>query len=66
MCTILYYLQYETLVFYLPRGSEIEEKSMPKRLKDKIGFQGTKNNEKVSSIGPSLAENRAKLHQHLS
>ena len=34
-------------------GSKIDEKSMPKRLQDKIGFQDTKNHEKVSNIGPS-------------
>ena len=53
MCTKLYYLQYETIVFALPGGFEIEEKSMPKRLQDKIGFQEAKNNEKVPNIGPS-------------
>ena len=53
MCTKPYYLQYEAMVFDLPRGSEIEEKSMPKRLQDKSGFQEAKNNEKVSNIGPS-------------
>ena len=53
MCTKLYYLQYETMVFDLPRGSEIEEKSMPKRLQVKSGFQKAKNHEKVSNIGPS-------------
>ena len=53
MCTKLYYLQYETMVFNLPRGSKIEEKSMPKRLQDKIGFQEAKNHEKVSNIGSS-------------
>ena len=53
MCTKLYYLQYETMVFDLPRGSEIEEKSMPKRLQDKSGFQEATNHEKVSNIGPS-------------
>ena len=53
MCTKLYYLQYETMVFDLPRGSEIEEKSMPKRLQDKSGFHEAKNHENVSNIGPS-------------
>ena len=53
MCAILYDLQYETLVFDLPRGSEIEEKSMPKRLQDKSGFHEAKNHEKVSNIGSS-------------
>ena len=53
MCTKLYYLQYETIVFGLPGRSEIEEKSMPKRLQDKIGFQEAKKREKVSNIGPS-------------
>ena len=53
MCTKLYYLQYETMVFNLPRGSKSEEKSMPKRLQDKIGFQEAKNHEKVSNIGSS-------------
>ena len=33
--------------------SKIDEKSMPKRLQDKIGFQGSKKHEKVSNIGPS-------------
>ena len=53
MCTKLCYLQYERMVFNLPRGSKIEEKSMPKRLQDKIGFQEAKNHEKVSNIGSS-------------
>ena len=53
MCTKLYYLQYETMVFNLPRGSKIEEKSMPKRLQDKIGFLEAQNHAKVSNIGPS-------------
>ena len=52
-CTKPCYLQYETMVFDLPRGSKIEEKSMPKRLQDKNGFQEAKNHEKVSNIGPS-------------
>ena len=30
MCTKLYYLQYGTMVFAIPGGFEIEEKSMPK------------------------------------
>ena len=34
-------------------GSKIDEKSMPKRLQDKIDFQETKKHEKVSNIGPS-------------
>ena len=34
MCTKLYYLQYEAMVFDLPMGSEIEQKAMPKRLED--------------------------------
>ena len=33
--------------------SKIDEKSMPKRLQDKIGFQDTKNHEKVSNINQS-------------
>ena len=33
--------------------SKIDEKSKPKRLQDKNGFQEAKNNEKVSNIGPS-------------
>ena len=33
--------------------SKIDEKSMPKRLQDKIGFQEAKKHEKVSNIGPS-------------
>ena len=41
------------MVFDLPRGSEIEEKSMPTRLQDKSGFHAAKNHEKVSNIGPS-------------
>ena len=53
MCTKLYYLQYETMVFNLPRGSKFQEKSMPKRLQDKIGSQEAKNHEKVSNIGSS-------------
>ena len=53
MCTKLYYLQYETMVFNLPRGSKIEEKATPKRLQDKIDFQEAKNHEKVSNIGSS-------------
>ena len=39
MCTKLYYLQYETMVFNLPMVSKVEEKSMSKRLQDKIGLQ---------------------------
>ena len=61
MCTILYYLQYETLVFYLPRWSEIEEKTMPKRLQDKNGSQEAKNNEKVSNIGSSWSPRSSQL-----
>ena len=53
MCTKLYYLQYETMVIHLPRGSKFEGKSMPKRLQDKIGFQEAKNHDKVSNIGSS-------------
>ena len=53
MCTKLYYLQYETLIFDLPRESQIEEKSMPQSLQAKSGFQEAKNHEKVSNIGPS-------------
>ena len=34
-------------------GSKIDEKSMPKRLQDKIGFQEAKKHEQVSNIGPS-------------
>ena len=33
--------------------SKIDEKSMPKRLQAKIGFQDAKKHEKVSNIGPS-------------
>ena len=54
-CTKLYYLQYETMFFYRPRGSEIEEKSMPQRLQAQSAFQEAKNHEKVSNIGPSWA-----------
>ena len=61
MCTKLYYLQYETMVFNLPRGSKIEEKSMPKRLQDKIGFQEAKYHEKVSNIGPSWSPRSSQL-----
>ena len=53
MCTKLYFSEYETMVFDRPRGSEIEDKSMPKRLQAKSGFQEAKNHEKVSNIGPS-------------
>ena len=53
MCTKPYYLQYETIVFDLPEGSEIEEKSMPKRLQDKFGFQDGKRHEKVPNIALS-------------
>ena len=53
MCTTIYCLQYETMVFDLPRGSEIEDKSMPTRLQDKSGFHAAKNHEKVSNISPS-------------
>ena len=38
------------MVFALPRGSEIEEKSMPKRLQDKI-----------SNIGPSWSPRSSQL-----
>ena len=41
------------MAFDLPRGSKIEEKSMPKRLQDKIGFQEAKKHEKVFNISPS-------------
>ena len=34
-------------------GSKIDQKSMPKRLQDKTGFQEAKKYEKVSNIGPS-------------
>ena len=53
MCTKLFYLQYKTMVFNLPRGSKIEEKATPKRLQDKIDFQEAENHEKVSNIGSS-------------
>ena len=53
MCTKLYYLEYATMVFDLPRVSEIEEKSMSTRLQDKSGFHEANNHEKVSNIGPS-------------
>ena len=33
--------------------SKIDEKSMPKRVQDKIVFEEAKNHEKVSNIGPS-------------
>ena len=33
--------------------SQIEEKSMPKRLQDKSDFEDAKNHETVSNIGPS-------------
>ena len=33
--------------------SQIEEKSMPKRLQDRSGFEDAKNHEIVSNIGPS-------------
>ena len=61
MCTKLYYLQYETMVFNLPRGSKIEEKSTPKRLQDKIDFQEAKNHEKVSNIGSSWSPRSSQL-----
>ena len=56
MCTLLYYLQYETLVF-----SEIEEKTMPKRLQDKNGSQEAKNHEKVFNIGSSWSPRSSQL-----
>ena len=55
MCTKPYSFQYETMVFDLPRGSEVEEKTMPKRLQDKSNFQEARNHEKVANIGPSKA-----------
>ena len=61
MCTKLYYLQYETMVFDLPRGSEIEEKAIPKRLQDKIGFQEAKNHEKVSKLEPKIEPSCIKI-----
>ena len=47
LCTKRFYLQYETMVFNLPRGSEIEEKSMPKRLQDKSDFEDATKNTKM-------------------
>ena len=40
------------MIFALPRGPKIDEKSMPKRLQDKIRFQEAKKHEKVPNIGP--------------
>ena len=53
MCTKSYYLQYETTIFTRSRRQKIDEKSMSKRLLDKIRFQDAKDHEKVSNIGPS-------------
>ena len=61
MCTEPFHLQYETMVFNLPRGSKFKEKSMPKRLQDKIGFQEAKNHEKVSNIGSSWSPRSSQL-----
>ena len=59
-----YDLQYETMLFALPGGLEIDDKSIPKRLEDKIVFQEAKYIKKKS---PTLAQarlpNRSKLHQ---
>ena len=51
MCMKCIYLQYETMVFALPRGSKIEERSRPKRLQDESGVQAPKNHEKVANMG---------------
>ena len=56
-----YHLQYETIVFALPRGLEIDEKSMPKRLQDKIGFQEAKITKNVANIGPSWDPKSSKV-----
>ena len=43
--------------------SKIDEKSMPKRLQDKIGFQDVKKNtKKCPTFAKVGAQNRAKLH----
>ena len=49
------------MVFNLPRGSKIEEKSMPKRLQDKIGFQDAKSHEKISNISSSWSPRSSQL-----
>ena len=61
MCTKCYYLQYETIVFAIPRGLKIDEKSMPKRLQDKIGFQEAKNHAKVPNIRSSWSPRSSQL-----
>ena len=43
------------MVFDLPRGSEIEEKSMPKRLQDKNSFQEATKTRKSLQHRPKLA-----------
>ena len=58
MCTKLYYFQYETMVFNLPGGSEIEEKSMPKRLQERICFQAPKKSQKSVQHRPKLGPQR--------
>ena len=55
MCTKCCYLQYETMIFALPRGPKIDEKSMPKRLQDKIRFQeASKKSRKSAQHRPKL------------
>ena len=41
--------------------SKIDEKSMPKRVQDKIVFEEAKNNENVSNIGPSWSPKSSKV-----
>ena len=68
-CTKWYYLQYETIVFAIPRGLKIDEKSMPKRLQDKIGFQDSKCCQHRPKLGPKIEPsciiNRSKKSLHL-
>ena len=47
------YLQYDTVFFALPVGLEIDDKSIPKRLKDKIVFQEAKDTKQIANIGLS-------------
>ena len=54
MCTKCCYLQYETMICALPRGPKIDEKSMPKRLQDKIRFQEATKTRKSAQHRPKL------------
>ena len=41
------------MLFAFPGGLEFDDKSIPKRLEDKIVFQVAKDTKKIANIGPS-------------